>query len=143
MSQPQERAEPRGPLQRMVIRVQSTFPPTLMAIAARLLADTGFKTSHNAIIRGLIAIGLHVVDRVPPDQPLAPLFAGCRIPRGRKPGTRRSSIVDPDMTKDEKDAATRDEPDLVLGIKDVYHPAYDHRIIVPAWMHRAKPEPDK
>jgi hypothetical protein len=127
----------------MVVRVQSTFPPTLMAIAARLLADTGFATSYNAIIRGLIAIGLHVVDSVPPDQPLAPLFAGCRIPRGRKPGTRRSSIVEPDLARDEKDVAKPDEPDLVLGITDIYHPAYDHRIVVPAWMQRTKPESDK
>ena len=70
---------------RMVIRVSPTLRPTLGAIADRLLTETGLDYSHASIVRGLVAVGLVAVEGAPR---LAPLFAGVRIPRGKK---RRSS----------------------------------------------------
>ena len=73
---------------RMVIRVSPNLRPTLGVIADRLLTETGLDYSHASIVRGLVVVGLLAVERA---SHLAPLFAGVRIPRGRRKGARRNS----------------------------------------------------
>lgn len=68
-------------LARMVVRVDRELQGTLAAVAERLFAETRFEHSQSAVVRGLITIGLVAVAE---NRGLGSLFAGARIPRGRK-----------------------------------------------------------
>ena len=68
-------------LARLVLRVPRGLDETLTDIAGRLFDETEKNHPMAAVVRGLINIGLAEVAR---NDVLAPLFAGVRIPRGRK-----------------------------------------------------------
>ena len=65
----------------MVLRIDMDLRGQLDAIGERLFMETAYGHSRAAVVRGLLALGLVVVEGAPD---LAPLFAGVRIPRGRK-----------------------------------------------------------
>jgi len=88
------------PLARMVVRVNASLSESLTVIAARLHNETLDEYSYSAIVRGLIRMGL---ERVAENDVLEPLFAGTRVRRGRKPGSRWSSIVALNLIKDDDD----------------------------------------
>lgn len=72
-------------LVRMVLRVSPALQDDLTEISDRLFRETRLEYSCAAIVRGLIALGLaSIAGRAK----LAVVFAGARIPRGRKPGER-------------------------------------------------------
>jgi hypothetical protein len=83
-------------LARLVVRVPIDLGATLDGIAGRLFEETRIEYSHASIVRGLIRMGLTTVT-VAGDDGLAPLFAGVRVPRGRKKGERRPRVADLDL----------------------------------------------
>lgn len=68
-------------LARLVIRVDRNLGVQLDVIANQLFMETAYDHSRAAVVRGLVALGLVVVEGAPH---LAPLFANVRIARGRK-----------------------------------------------------------
>ncbi len=69
----------------MVLRVSPTLQKELTSISDRLSRETSVEYSCAAIVRGLLALGLtSIAGRAN----LALVFAGARIPRGRKRGER-------------------------------------------------------
>jgi len=75
-------------LLRLIVRVDPSLNEVLARIAERLFSETRFEYSRAAIFRGLITLGLAAVADAPR---LAPVFAGARLKRGRKPGGRAAS----------------------------------------------------
>lgn len=73
-------------LVRMVLRVSPVLQEDLISINERLYDETRLEYSYAAIIRGLIALGLASIAG---KSSLAVEFAGSRVPRGRRRGTRR------------------------------------------------------
>jgi hypothetical protein len=65
----------------MVVRVDRELQGTLAAVAERLFTETRLEHSKSAIVRGLITIGLIAIAE---NRGIGSLFAGSRIPRGRK-----------------------------------------------------------
>ena len=72
-------------LVRMVLRVSPALQVELTTISDRLSRETRVEYSCAAIARGLIALGLASIAGRPN---LALVFAGARVPRGRKRGAR-------------------------------------------------------
>ena len=72
-------------LVRMVLRVSPALQVELTTLGTRLLKETRLEYSCAAIVRGLIALGLtSIAGRAS----LATVFAGTRVPRGRKRAVR-------------------------------------------------------
>lgn len=70
-------------LARMVLRVDGDLGMHLDTLADRLSTETATDYSRAAVVRGLLTLGLAAVAG---NDVLAPLFAGARLPRGRKKG---------------------------------------------------------
>lgn len=68
-------------LARMVLRIDRDLGMQFDVIADRLSTETAKDYSRAAVVRGLLALGLATVAG---NDVLAPLFAGARIPRGRR-----------------------------------------------------------
>jgi hypothetical protein len=85
-------------LLRLIVRVDPGLHDVLARIAERLFSETRIEYSRAAVFRGLITIGLAAVADAPR---LAPLFAGARLKRGRKPGGRAASPA----TRTDRDGA--------------------------------------
>lgn len=83
-------------LARLVVRVPIDLGATLDGVVARLFEETQLDYSRASIVRGLIRMGLATVMG---NDVLAPLFAGTRIPRGRKKGERRphAAVLDVEL----------------------------------------------
>ena len=107
------------PLARMVVRVNRSLSEDLTVISARLHNETMDEYSYSAIVRGLIRMGL---ERVAENDVLHPLFEGTRVRRGRKPGSRWSTIVALDLIKD--------DDDLDIEPEDKHHDALNRKQIV-------------
>ncbi len=92
---------------RLILRVPPEMPERLTRIQEHLLDETRLEYPFSAILRGLIELGLNQIEGAPY---LAVLFAGCRVKRGRKPGSRLPTVVVPlDLTKGEMDLEFEDE----------------------------------
>jgi hypothetical protein len=65
----------------MVLRVSPALQGELTTLGARLRKETRLDYSCAAIVRGLIAVGL---SSIAGQSSLAVVFAGARVPRGRK-----------------------------------------------------------
>ena len=92
---------------RMVLRVPPDLPERLTRIQEHLHDETRLEYPYAAIVRGLIDLGLNQIEGTPYR---AVLFAGCRVKRGRKPGSRLPTVVVPlDLTKGEMDLEFEDE----------------------------------
>lgn len=68
-------------LVRMVLRVSPALQRDLTTLGDRLFKETRLEYSCAAIVRGLIAVGL---SSIAGQANLAVVFAGARVPRGRK-----------------------------------------------------------
>ncbi|MFS8071303.1 MAG: hypothetical protein ACMG6S_33455 [Byssovorax sp.] len=88
----------------MVMRVPRDLPERLTTIAEHLYDETKLEYSFAAIVRGLIAIGLEKIDGAPS---LAVEFAGARVARGRKAGSRH---VEPTLDLTQGDRGDEIEP---------------------------------
>ncbi|MFS8068811.1 MAG: hypothetical protein ACMG6S_20820 [Byssovorax sp.] len=76
-------------------------------IQRQLFEETRVEDSYAAIVRGLIELGLNQVEGAPR---LTVIFAGCRMPRGRKPGGKVATAVVPlDLTQGDMDLEFEDE----------------------------------
>ena len=92
---------------RMVVRVPPELPERLAMIQEHLFDETRIEYPYAAIVRGLIELGLNQIEGAPR---LAVVFAGCRIKRGRKPGSKVATTVVPlDLTQGEVDLEFEDE----------------------------------
>jgi hypothetical protein len=69
----------------MVLRVSPDLQEDLITISERLYDETRLDYSYAAILRGLIALGLAAIAG---KASLAVEFAGARVPRGRRRGSR-------------------------------------------------------
>ena len=75
----------RPNLKRTSMTLEPEMSERVKDIAERLYDETGVKYEIRAVVRGLINIGLTRLNlELLTQAPLAPFFAGARVPRGRK-----------------------------------------------------------